>query len=148
MAAAWRASLPGTLGAADQQLAGILSPVSCPSASFCMAVDTNGYALRWNGVSWSQPTWSAPRQVDQNGGGLTAVSCRPGGYCVATDYDGQVQLLMVMSPPPLSRTIVFAAEGSSTTALLWLGVPPSVLVCRLYWPGGSSTVMFPPPELT
>src|SRR5271168_3250892 len=30
--------------------------VSCPSASFCMAVLQSGYAARYDGTTWSPPT--------------------------------------------------------------------------------------------
>jgi hypothetical protein len=58
--------------------------VSCSSASFCAAVDSDGRAVIWDGRGWS-----APRPVDPRGGGLTAVSCLARRYCVATDFDGQ-----------------------------------------------------------
>ncbi|MGH3165674.1 MAG: hypothetical protein ACRDN0_07240 [Trebonia sp.] len=49
-----------------------------------MAIDGDGNALTWDDTSWT-----APRLVDPDGGGLTAVSCAPDGRCVAADYDGQ-----------------------------------------------------------
>jgi hypothetical protein len=32
--------------------------VSCVSATFCMAVDAAGYAMRFDGTSWSPPRMS------------------------------------------------------------------------------------------
>ena len=55
--------------------------MSCPTASFCVAVDGNGNALRWNGA-----TWSAPDHIDA--GGLTSVSCPSALFCVAVDDAG------------------------------------------------------------
>ena len=62
--------------------------VSCPTTTFCMAVDRLGQALRWNGR-----TWSAPDAVDPNGlhgAALTAVSCPTATLCVAADDAGTV----------------------------------------------------------
>ncbi len=61
--------------------AGITS-VSCPTASFCMAVDADGNALSFDGSSWS-----APVSVDP-GGNLNAVSCPTASFCMALDQGG------------------------------------------------------------
>jgi len=37
--------------------------VSCPSASFCMALDQQGDWLAWNGTSWSRPRPTQPLPV-------------------------------------------------------------------------------------
>lgn len=54
--------------------------VSCPSASFCMAVLGSGYAATYNGTAWSQPTGlsSAAGQPD-------SVSCPTVRFCLAVD---------------------------------------------------------------
>ena len=62
---------------------GPLTSVSCPSSSFCMAVDGGGNALSWNGSSWSAPVYISP-----NGGDLTSVSCPSSSFCMAVDYGG------------------------------------------------------------
>ncbi len=59
-----------------------LTSVSCPSASFCMAVDQAGRALTWNGSSWL-----SLRIIDPNGG-LSSVSCPSATSCVAVDTSG------------------------------------------------------------
>jgi uncharacterized Fe-S cluster protein YjdI len=59
---------------------GGLNAVSCPSSSFCVAVDGNGNALTFNGSKWSQPS-----SIDASGGGLIAVSCPSSSFCVAVD---------------------------------------------------------------
>src|SRR5882724_11190413 len=45
--------------------AGDIRQVSCPSKTFCAAIDTDGHALTFNGK-----TWSAPVTVDPYAGGL------------------------------------------------------------------------------
>jgi hypothetical protein len=59
-----------------------LVAVSCPSASFCSAVDNNGSALTYNGSSWS-----APSDIDFTTY-LTSVSCASASFCAAVDYYG------------------------------------------------------------
>ena len=54
-----------------------LNAVSCPTTSFCMAVDGNGNAFTWNGATWSRPI-----SVDSN---ITfhSVSCPLASFCMA-----------------------------------------------------------------
>lgn len=59
------------------------SSVSCPSASFCAAVDLNGSALTFNGS-----TWSVPSKIDTSGQGLTSASCVASLLCMAVDGAG------------------------------------------------------------
>jgi uncharacterized Fe-S cluster protein YjdI len=56
--------------------------VSCPTASFCAAVDRFGGALTYNGTSWSPPD-----QIDP-GHWLYSVSCATASFCVAVDFGG------------------------------------------------------------
>lgn len=51
--------------------------VSCPTASFCAAVDESGDATFWDGARWSVP---APASPD---GTLNSVSCPTATFCVA-----------------------------------------------------------------
>ncbi len=62
---------------------GDLSAVSCPTSTFCVAVDVHGNALTWDGDTWTPPT-----AVDPGGHGLTDVSCASDAFCVAVDTDG------------------------------------------------------------
>ena len=58
--------------------------VSCPTTSFCAAVDTSGYATVYNGSSWSSPS-----DIDGSHA-LEAVSCTSSSFCKAVDNDGEV----------------------------------------------------------
>ncbi|MFL6161938.1 MAG: hypothetical protein ACJ74U_06895 [Jatrophihabitantaceae bacterium] len=62
---------------------GDLDGVSCLSTDFCVAVDTGGYALSYDGANWTAPT-----QID-GGTALTAVSCTEPSTCVAVDAIGR-----------------------------------------------------------
>jgi hypothetical protein len=57
--------------------------ISCPSSSFCAAVDMNGNALTFNGS-----TWTSPDNIDTTGQGLTSVSCLVSSFCMAVDGAG------------------------------------------------------------
>ena len=66
-----------------------INAVSCPSSSFCMAVDAGGSALQYVGGHWSAPVVVDP------GGDLSSVSCLAASACTAVDstdavftYDG------------------------------------------------------------
>jgi RHS repeat-associated protein len=59
-----------------------ISSVSCPTASFCAAVDTSGYATTFNGTSWTTPS-----HIDSSHA-LQAVSCVSSSWCKAVDNAG------------------------------------------------------------
>ena len=61
-----------------------LSSVSCASADFCVAVDSNGYALTYDGSAWS-----TPQNIDSSHH-LFSVSCVSNSYCAAVDGVGNV----------------------------------------------------------
>jgi hypothetical protein len=56
--------------------------VSCASASFCAAADNYGYAMIWNGHTWSTP-------VSIDGGTqystINGISCPTASFCMAVD---------------------------------------------------------------
>jgi hypothetical protein len=54
--------------------------VSCPSASFCMAVLGSGYAARYDGTTWRQPAL-----LTSDGGEPDSVSCPTVRFCMAVD---------------------------------------------------------------
>jgi RHS repeat-associated protein len=56
--------------------------LTCVSASFCVAVDSGGYLLTFNGT-----TWSTPIHVDGTNS-LSDVSCTSTTFCVAVDDVG------------------------------------------------------------
>ncbi len=75
---------PGSSSVSEQ-----INAVSCPSSSFCMAVDAGGRALEYVGGHWSAPV------VVEPGGDLSSVSCLAASTCTAVDstdavftYDG------------------------------------------------------------
>jgi hypothetical protein len=59
-----------------------LVSVSCPSGSFCAAVDSAGNAVTFNGSGWSAPTG-----ID-GAVALSSVSCPSMSFCVAVDSAG------------------------------------------------------------
>jgi Glycosyl hydrolases family 18 len=73
-------------GAVDPQR-GNMRSVSCPAATFCMAVDQSGN----NALSWNGTTWSAPASIDPGGtrAELNSVSCASTSFCVAVDTLGR-----------------------------------------------------------
>jgi hypothetical protein len=54
--------------------------VSCPSARFCMAVLVSGYAARYDGTTWTQPT-----RLSSSAGEPDSVSCPTVSFCMAVD---------------------------------------------------------------
>ena len=65
-------------------LLGQPTSVSCPTASFCAAVDSHGGVVIYDGSSWSIPV-----SIDA-GNDLTSVSCPTASFCAAVDSRGGV----------------------------------------------------------
>lgn len=66
--------------------AGLLSGVSCPSVSECVAVGTYHsapLAETWNGRAWMLARPPSPRRTSASGATLSAVSCATAKSCVA-----------------------------------------------------------------
>jgi hypothetical protein len=66
---------------------GVLDAISCPAASFCLAADTDGKALTWNGSTWSPPRQVVPQPVQYPEPG-TSVSCPTASFCMVMNGDG------------------------------------------------------------
>ncbi|HXQ61388.1 MAG TPA: IPT/TIG domain-containing protein [Acidimicrobiales bacterium] len=60
-----------------------LAAVSCPTTTFCMALDSLGRALVYNGTRWSAPVTVLADDV------LASVSCASSTLCAAVDFNGQ-----------------------------------------------------------
>ena len=121
---------------------GSLDGVSCPSHSFCMAVDATGHELTWDGEHWSAPVTFDPH-------GITGpVSCPSNTFCVATDAQGEalvwagnawsrpVELAPALySPAPAisCASATFCALVAAGDAFIWdgtTGPPATTWACR------------------
>lgn len=60
-----------------------LIAISCPSTTFCAAVDGSGYVMTFNGKSWSRP-----QEIAQSA--FHDVSCPTTAFCAATNAIGDV----------------------------------------------------------
>jgi hypothetical protein len=69
-------------------LDGNVTSVSCPDASFCVAVDGSGNVLTRNGPSWSKPTSIDTKNVGAGGEPAVYVSCPAADFCAAVDSAG------------------------------------------------------------
>jgi hypothetical protein len=83
-----RQSTPNPAGDTTASVAPALLGVSCPTASFCVAVGSYqsgftqaGMAEAWNGSSWTSQSFPVP--ADSAGWQLTGVSCTSVSFCEA-----------------------------------------------------------------
>ncbi|HEX8078889.1 MAG TPA: hypothetical protein VF557_01630 [Jatrophihabitans sp.] len=60
---------------------GSLMDISCPTATFCMTVQRNGFAESWHGTAWSTPVRAGRARA------LSSVSCTSASFCVAIGSD-------------------------------------------------------------
>jgi hypothetical protein len=63
----------------------VLSSVSCPTRTFCVAVDLDGDAFAYNGKAWSSGANIDPLNQTSNPDGLGSVSCTTTTFCAAVD---------------------------------------------------------------
>ena len=64
---------------------GDLTSVSCPSASFCMAVDGTRSRMRVDeSLTWNGTSWSAPTNIGTSHG-FDSVSCASASFCMAVN---------------------------------------------------------------
>lgn len=70
---------------------GYTTSLSCPTVSFCVAVNWNGAAVPYNGKGWGAGTTLKPDKTTSEGTfgvPLTGVSCASASFCVAVDNAG------------------------------------------------------------
>jgi hypothetical protein len=68
---------------------GVLDSISCPTASFCAAVDGNGDALTARAAGRHRIGWSRAQDIDPIAGILNSVSCPTADFCMAVDTMGR-----------------------------------------------------------
>ncbi len=140
----WGSQIPIVTRRAD------LQSVSCPTSSFCAAVDAAGYVTTYDGKSWGNPA------IVGSNVNLGSVSCASNTFCVATNdraqggvltFDGSkwsgpalidsVYLITLVSCP--SSTFCAAVDGGGNAMLYdgthwsapaWVGTQsPTSLSC-------------------
>ncbi len=85
LAAAYLSMRPAHVSASRSGPSVLLS-VSCPSARFCMAVDDQGHAVRFDDGAWSRPT-------SLQDTALNRVSCPSPTFCAAVGVNGDAFVL-------------------------------------------------------
>ncbi len=81
--------------------------VSCPAATFCMAVLSSGYAISYDGT-----TWSRPARLSSAAGEPDSVSCPTIRFCVAVDAQDSATFLFTGSRWSSAPRIHDPAPGS------------------------------------
>jgi hypothetical protein len=61
-----------------------MTGVSCPTTTFCVAIDAGGHEYTYNGTSWT-----APATIDSTGE-PQAISCTATRFCLMGDLSGNV----------------------------------------------------------
>ncbi|HET7820466.1 MAG TPA: hypothetical protein VFL10_02990 [Ornithinibacter sp.] len=86
------APLRWSAGTTASAFRGMPTDVSCPTATWCMAVDQSGHALHWNGTSWSAPTVVAaePDDLGNHWMGFRSVSCPTTHFCLGSLIDNRL----------------------------------------------------------
>ena len=108
---------------------GGLRSITCPTATFCMAVGSDGSGPSATGTAlmWRNGKWSTAERVDpEPGAGLTSVACVNQAFCVAVDSLGYgvtfagahwspaTNLTVHFKPPMYNGDLVSVACASTT----------------------------------
>lgn len=112
-AMSWSSPVPIDLGGAPNSL-------SCPSSTFCAAVDEGGTA-----VVYKDGAWAAPQQIDGRGS-IDSVSCVSASFCMSVDFNGNARIFngSSWSAPRLAGsdlTAVSCASASFCMAVTYKG---------------------------
>jgi hypothetical protein len=119
------APLPGLSWGAPASFdsGGKVTSVSCPSASYCVAVGGNGTIMSYNGVAWSTALTS-----DDD---LTSVSCTSDSYCAAVGYNSAGNIFSYhggswSAPQPLDTDHKLHSISCATTTFCEVGAAVNV----------------------
>lgn len=123
-AASWTRTLMTATG-------GAVVGVSCPSVSFCAAVDARGDVLTSTDPARDPGPWTATN-VDHNNFGLLSISCSSARWCAAVDNFGDV----VTSTDPTGGAVAWHSAKISNDRLGSVSCASSSLcVAADYWKG-------------
>jgi len=106
--------------------------VSCAAANFCMAVDTYGNAVSWNGSAWS----AAPPLLLK--GGAEFLDCPTTTFCMAASAHGDASIFRSGSWTPLPPEDIgsFRVESLSCASATFCVLHRSVVTTQVF--NGSS----------
>ena len=128
---------------------GGVNAVSCPTSTFCVAVDRSGAMSRFNGS-----TWSTPQTIDGTTS-LTSVSCPTTTFCAATDVRGNYVMMdgLTWGPPTSLATsnspVMQSVSCASPTFCLAVGETANFAPIDYYFYNGvwsPDTVVFSPSD--
>jgi hypothetical protein len=122
----------GVWGAPTNVDAVALTSVSCVSTSFCLAVDSAGGALIYDGSTWTTST------VDTDE--LTSVSCVSATFCVAVDVAGRALAYTGgwSAPTPLGTPPLTAVSCATTAFCVAADAAGGVYTYTGSWSGAKS----------
>lgn len=87
---------------------GGLDALSCPTTTFCMAVDTTGNVIHLTGGTWSAPAKVVPTPIEYAGDGTT-ISCPTERFCLVLNGDGDYATYQGATPPEVPAVTPAAA---------------------------------------
>jgi len=79
----WSAAVPVDRACASEEGCGLI--VSCPTTTFCAAIDRAGQTFAYNGSDWSSLSML---QATNSTDSFTALSCAASNFCVTVDDGG------------------------------------------------------------
>ena len=85
--------------------------ISCPSSSFCAAVDNNGNDLMYQNGIWSKGTID-PGYVD-----VVSVSCTSSSFCMAVDNEGKFMIYNPSNNPKWSSPAPITGDSYASTSV-------------------------------
>jgi hypothetical protein len=94
---------------------GVLDAVSCPTPSYCVAADTTGSVVTFDGSSWSAPVRVLPAPSEYAPLG-TSVDCTPTHFCMVISADGEYTTSDPSAVTPAVTPTTTAPAGTAPAA--------------------------------
>lgn len=108
---------------------GAPTSISCPSTTFCMALDSKGSALTYDGTSWSAPVVvsASPKAV--------LVRCSSSTFCMALAGNGQV--VTYNGTGWTAPTVIDPVAAANNVPWLWQSCARNANLCMAVESSGS-----------
>ncbi|MHB1718042.1 MAG: hypothetical protein ACYCV5_12050, partial [Acidimicrobiales bacterium] len=127
-----------------------ITGISCPTTTFCAMVDSAGYALTYNGKSWTTPTLvlvSPYSSEPGDTGSFSAVSCPSSTFCVAGGVEptsaNPVSVYSIYNGTSWSAPVALDATttqtGSSDPGMLSVSCPTTTFCMAGFLDGAYAT---------
>jgi len=103
-------------------LTAAMDAISCPTTTFCVAIDAGGNQYTFNGTTWT------PQANIDNAGTAQAISCTTSHFCLMADLSGNVATFNGATWSAISNVDPVTTAGTGLTGVSCADAADCVLV--------------------